>query len=109
MSRVTRSVKFSDNGPISGSRKSTGCSESESTSSLVNRNEVADPLITGEKAGTSILTITVKADRWTSGVAVMIRRRSHIKRYVTLRCSQNIVNSTVISRTPQEPAGICMC
>ncbi len=45
-SRVTRSVKFPDKGSISEPSKSAGCSVSESTSSLVNRNEVADILVT---------------------------------------------------------------
>ncbi|MGR3318447.1 MAG: hypothetical protein ACUZ8O_08190 [Candidatus Anammoxibacter sp.] len=45
--RVTGSVKFPDKGSVSESSKSAGCSESEPTSSLVNRNEVADLLVTG--------------------------------------------------------------
>ena len=50
---VILSIKFSDKGLVSEPSKSAGCSVSEPTSSLVNRNEVADLLVAGGTAGTS--------------------------------------------------------
>ena len=44
---VTRSAKFPDNGPVSGSNKLAGCSESEPIRSLVISKEVADPVDVG--------------------------------------------------------------
>ncbi len=59
-SRVTRSVKFPGKGSISEPGKSTGCSVSEPTRNLVNRNEVTDLLVTEGRLEHLILTITVK-------------------------------------------------
>jgi len=44
MQGVTRSIKFPDNGSMSESSKSAGCSESEPIGSLVINKEAADPL-----------------------------------------------------------------